>query len=59
LGALAAQRRLSQEDWSSVDGLRVRMAIHAGEAEERDDDYFGPAVNRVARLLSTAHGDRS
>jgi predicted ATPase len=32
------------------------MALHMGTAEERDEDYFGPPVNRVARLLSAAHG---
>jgi predicted ATPase/Tfp pilus assembly protein PilF len=34
----------------------VRMALHTGSTEERDGDYFGPPVNRVARLLSAAHG---
>ena len=32
------------------------MALHTGECEERDGDYFGPAVNRLARLEATAHG---
>jgi predicted ATPase len=32
------------------------MALHTGAAEERDGDYFGPPVNRVARLLSAGHG---
>ncbi len=32
------------------------MALHTGECEERDGDYFGPAVNRVARLQAVAHG---
>ena len=36
--------------------LRVRMAIHAGTAESRDGDYFGPALNRVARILAIGHG---
>jgi predicted ATPase/class 3 adenylate cyclase len=54
--AVDAQRRLQGEDWSEVDGLRLRMALHSGEAEERDGDYFGNAVNRVARLLGAAHG---
>jgi predicted ATPase/class 3 adenylate cyclase len=54
--AIDIQRRLASEDWSEVDGLRVRIAIHAGVADERDGDYFGTAVNRVARLLATAHG---
>jgi predicted ATPase/class 3 adenylate cyclase len=54
--ALDAQRAMNADDFSGVDGLRVRMAIHTGTADERDGDYFGPAVNRVARLLSIGHG---
>jgi len=54
--AVAAQRRLGREDFGGVDGLHVRMAIHAGETDERDGDYFGTAVNRTARLLSAGHG---
>jgi predicted ATPase len=53
---LDAQRELAAQDFSAVDGLRVRAALHTGTADERDDDYFGPAVNRVARLLAIAHG---
>ncbi|MCD6058136.1 MAG: adenylate/guanylate cyclase, partial [Thermomicrobiales bacterium] len=30
--AVDAQRALLAEDWGAVDGLRVRMALHAGEA---------------------------
>jgi class 3 adenylate cyclase len=37
-------------------GLRARMAVHVGEARERDGDYFGPTVNRAARLMNAAHG---
>ncbi len=54
--ALDAQRALVAEDFSGVDGVRVRMALHTGHADERDGDYFGPVVNRVARLLAIAHG---
>ena len=36
--------------------LRARMALHTGQSAERDGDYFGPTVNRVARLLATGHG---
>ncbi|MFL5732413.1 MAG: tetratricopeptide repeat protein [Chloroflexia bacterium] len=54
--ALAAQRAVQAEDWSAVGGLRVRMALHTGEAEVRNNDYFGQPVNRVARLLSAGHG---
>src|SRR5229473_2655839 len=31
-------------------------ALHTGVAQERDDDYFGPVLNRVARLLEAGHG---
>ena len=54
--ALDAQRRIASEDFSQVDGLKVRMAVHVGNADERDGDYFGPAVNRVARLLGVGYG---
>jgi predicted ATPase/class 3 adenylate cyclase len=54
--ALDAQRALQAEDFSAIGGMRVRMALHTGTAEERDGDFFGPAVNRVARLLSIGHG---
>ena len=53
---LAVQAALAAEDFSAVDGLRVRAAVHTGTADERDGDYFGPAVNRVARLLAIGHG---
>ena len=54
--AADAQRALAAGDWRAVGGLAVRMALHSGTADEREDDYFGPAVNRVARLLAVAHG---
>ena len=54
--AVAAQQALAAEDWSAVGGLTVRMAVHVGTAQRRDDDYFGPALNRVARLLPLGHG---
>jgi class 3 adenylate cyclase/tetratricopeptide (TPR) repeat protein len=54
--ALDAQRALGAADWSAVDNVRVRMAINTGTADERDGDYFGPTVNRVARLLALGHG---
>ncbi len=54
--ALEIQRRLLSSEWEHIGTLRVRMALHTGAAEERDGDYFGPPANRVARLLSAAHG---
>ncbi len=54
--ALAAQRRLRDASWGETGPLRVRMALHAGVAESRDGDYFGPALNRSARILAIGHG---
>src|ERR687886_1421908 len=55
--ALTAQHALAREPWpTAVDTLRVRMALHTGVAEERDGDYFGPPLNRVARLLAAGPG---
>ncbi|HET9341454.1 MAG TPA: adenylate/guanylate cyclase domain-containing protein [Candidatus Eremiobacteraceae bacterium] len=56
--AIDVQRGLASEDFSAVDGLRVRVGLHTGYAEERDADYFGPAVNRVMRLMSIGHGEQ-
>jgi class 3 adenylate cyclase len=54
--AVDAQRQLAQEDWGRVGQLLVRMALHAGEAERNNGDYFGPAVNRASRLTHIAWG---
>ena len=34
-------------------------AIHTGTSDERGGDYYGPAVNRVARLLAIGHGGQT
>jgi predicted ATPase/class 3 adenylate cyclase len=55
--AIESQRRLATHPWpQDIGELRVRMGIHTGMAQERDDDYFGRTVNRVARFMSIAHG---
>ncbi|MBV8067060.1 MAG: adenylate/guanylate cyclase domain-containing protein, partial [Candidatus Eremiobacteraeota bacterium] len=57
VGAAAeAQRAIESSDWSAIGELKVRMALHSGANDERDGDYFGPTVNRTARLLAVAHG---
>ncbi|MBN1429879.1 MAG: adenylate/guanylate cyclase domain-containing protein [Anaerolineae bacterium] len=50
------QRRLARENWGDIGQLLVRMALHAGEAQHNSGDYFGPAVNRAARLVHIAWG---
>ena len=54
--ALDAQRALRAADFAGVGDLCVRMALHTGEADEREGDYFGPALNRTARLMAIGHG---
>jgi class 3 adenylate cyclase len=45
--AVEAQRRLR---------LPVRMGVVSGEVQERDGDYFGPVLNRAARVMAAGHG---
>src|SRR4051794_94874 len=36
--------------------LPVRMGVASGEVQERDGDYLGPTLNRVARIMAAGHG---
>ena len=54
--AIEIQRALAEEVGLGPVTFRVRMALHTGEANERAGDYFGPPLNRAARLMSAAHG---
>lgn len=54
--AISAQEAFQGAEWPAIGELRVRMAVHTGVAHERRNDYYGPALNRCARLLSAAHG---
>ena len=54
--AVDAQRGLLAESWEIDAPIKVRMAIHSGTAERRGDDWFGPPLNRVARMLDAGHG---
>ncbi len=56
--AVAAQSALRAEDWGDLGQLRVRMAVHVGEATPRDGDYLAPCLNRLARLLGTGYGEQ-
>jgi len=57
--AVAIQRAADTEPWPPWPPgppIKVCIALHAGACAERDGDYFGPVVNRVARLLAAGHG---
>jgi predicted ATPase/DNA-binding SARP family transcriptional activator len=60
LRAVAAiQQAITAEGWPSTVPLRVRAGVHTGDAEPRDGDWYGPAVNRAARLRALADGRQS
>jgi predicted ATPase/DNA-binding SARP family transcriptional activator len=55
--AVEAQGVLHAEQWPGGVEVRVRMALHTGDAQLRDEgNYFGPAIIRCARLRGLAHG---
>lgn len=51
------QRALFAEPWEIP--IRVRVGINTGEAELREGDYYGTAINRCARLRAIAHGGQT
>jgi predicted ATPase/class 3 adenylate cyclase len=53
---LKAQHDLASASWGETGALRVRMALHVGEAARRNGDYYGPTLNRAARVMSAGHG---
>jgi predicted ATPase/class 3 adenylate cyclase len=54
--ALSLQRDFATERWPAQVNLEIRVALHSGEAELRQDQYHGQVLNRCARLLATCHG---
>jgi DNA-binding SARP family transcriptional activator/tetratricopeptide (TPR) repeat protein len=54
--AVDIQEVLGAASWPGGLELRVRIALHTGEAHERAGDYFGPALNRAARLRALTRG---
>ena len=54
--AIEIQKKLAEENWGKIGELRIRIGIHAGVAEKREQDYFGPAINKTARVMAIAWG---
>ena len=54
--AVNLQQALRAASWPGELDLRVRIALHTGEAYEREGDYFGPALNLAARLRGLPPG---
>jgi hypothetical protein len=53
--ALEGQRAIRAEPWDIGTPLQVRMALHSGVVQERNGDYFGLPLSRIAGLLAAAH----
>ena len=53
-----AQLVLVHTAWQTPRPLKVRMGVNVGEAESREGDYYGPAVNRAARIMAAGHGSQ-
>jgi predicted ATPase/DNA-binding SARP family transcriptional activator len=45
--------------WPDKVEIRLRIGLHTGETEEREQGYFGPAVNVAARLAAAGHGGQT
>jgi predicted ATPase/class 3 adenylate cyclase len=56
--ALKAQRSLCTEPWPSPLSLRIRMGLHTGTPQQRDNDYYGHEVNRAARIQAVGHSQQ-
>ena len=56
LASVDAQRGLYARRWEDVGEIRVRMGVHTGDAELREGRYFGPAVQRCEKMMSTGYG---
>ncbi|MEK6223189.1 MAG: adenylate/guanylate cyclase domain-containing protein, partial [Chloroflexota bacterium] len=54
--ALETQNAFNTISWPDTGPLRVRIGLHTGESHYRDGDYYGPTVNRAARIMSIGHG---
>src|SRR5262249_34885829 len=57
--ATDALRAIASEVWGATGPLLVRIGLHTGTAELRDDDYYGTAVNRASRIMAAAHGGQA
>jgi class 3 adenylate cyclase len=54
--AVKLQQLIRAHPWTVDGGLAIRIGIHMGEAQERNQNFYGPALNEAARIMSVGHG---
>ena len=54
--AVKLQQLICAHPWTVDGGLAIRIGIHMGEAQERNQNFYGPALNEAARIMSVGHG---
>jgi hypothetical protein len=54
--AIALQKEFRDQFWKGYDRAKLRVALHAGEAEKFGQSYVGPDMNHTLKLLETAYG---
>ena len=57
--AVQAQQALFHEPWKLESPLRVRMVLHTGEAGTMEEEYTGPVLNRMGRMLQVCYGQQT
>lgn len=55
-GSLQAVEGLAAASWGETGPLEIRVSVHAGQVLERDGDFFGPPLNKTARINGVGHG---
>lgn len=56
--AIEIQRRFQTHEWQDLERLKVRIGLHMGDVEPTGDQYFGPPINRAARIMDVGNGDQ-
>jgi class 3 adenylate cyclase len=54
--AVGGQLAVAAAAWSGASPLRVRMGVHTGPAQRRAANFFGPTLNRTARMMAVGSG---
>lgn len=50
---------LAEEPWADGAEITIRIGLHTGDAEERDDNFYGPSVNLASRIAAAGHGGQT